>query len=480
MNRWAILFTLACIVVLTPIAAAQPYIWEKTSFSETMIQSGMGRLIAHPTAPGTLFLATVNMPDLMAGTLDPADGIWKTTDFGATWATTNDAVLPTSYNVADLAICRDQPYVIYVATIQEGIFKSVDGGLTWSNMNAGFSYSGSGFPNANWGVMAVAVDPTNPDKVYISVAQVGGLDIFNLSPSHPGFFYSHDGGVTWTENNSGLPPRYDNIWDGKSDTAVAGSIIVIPQSPNYVILGMTDLSVNTSLLFNKKAETDGRVFFSTTSGTGSFGSASTGLPTGIAQSPEIGGSLVRVSSSAMMLTAATGPQVNLWASHVSFTFDVSLTAALMVTRNKGLFFTANGMWQERNDGLPYIASWTDPASDPENTIRFEDTYNMGTVAVAPGTFNSICMVGSNRCDMGDAATNNTKVYATTSAGLPAWIKDWDQGLDMSPTFGYSEANASIITFNSNMSYAFATVRWSDDTLTNPMDIDNGVYRVKLN
>ena len=467
-------------ILLVPIVTGQPYIWEKTGFSETMIQSTMGRLIAHPTDPGTLFLATVNMPDLLSGTLDPADGLWKTTDFGVTWSTTNDAVLLTSYNIMDVAVCAGQPDVIYVGTIQEGIFKSVDGGATWSNVNAGFSYSGSGFPDSRWAVAAVAVDPTNPDKVYISVAQVGGLDIFNLAPSHPGFFYSHDGGVTWTENNGGLPARYDSLLDGRSDTAVAGRIVVVPQSPNYVILGMTDLSVNTSLLFNKKAETDGRIFFNSASAVGSFSEISGGLPQGISQSPEIGGSLVRVSSSAMMLNSATGPQVSIWSSHVSFTFDVSLSQTLMVTRNKGLFFTNNGMWQERNSGLPYISYWIDPSSDPDNTIRFEDTYNMGTVAVGTGGFNRICMVGSNRCDMGDPLSNNTKVYATTSAGQPSWLKDWDQGLDSSPTFGYSEANASIIAFNSDMSYAFATVRWTDDTITNPLSGDNGVYRVKIN
>jgi len=47
-------------ILLVPIVTGQPYIWEKTGFSETMIQSTMGRLIAHPTDPGTLFLATVN------------------------------------------------------------------------------------------------------------------------------------------------------------------------------------------------------------------------------------------------------------------------------------------------------------------------------------------------------------------------------------------------------------------------------------
>jgi len=464
-------------VVCAPLSAA--YVWKPTAFSEDMIQSGMGRLVAHPTDPETVFLATLNVPDLLSGGIGPADGLWVSRDRGQTWTTLNDGVFLPAYNISDLAICRSNPKVMYAATIQEGIFKTVDGGQSWTDAGEGFQYGGQGFPNTAWGVMAVAVDPANPDRVYISVAQVGELELLNLSPSHPGFFYSLDGGITWIENNGGLPARYDSIWDGNSRTAVAASIIVPLRKPEFVILGMADLHVNTALLFGKTAETRGRIFVNTSAGAGSFTEVSSGLPAGIKQGPEIGGSLARVSSSTMMLTQSTGTSVDIWASHVALTFDLNLSEMLMVTRNKGLYYTRNGSWQERNAGLPYIAYWQDNSSTSEATIRFEDTYNMGTVAVGTGAASRICLAGSNRCDMGNAPSNNTKVYASASSGLPAWMKDWDKGLDASPTYGYTEANASIIAFNADMTCAFATVRWSDDNETAPLEGDNGVYRLDI-
>jgi hypothetical protein len=466
--------------ILFPFTASvAAYTWEKTSFTENLIQSEMGRLVPHPTDPNKVFLPTVNIPDLLSGSVDPADGLWMSADRGQTWTTINDSVLLSTYNILDLAICPASPDVMYVGTIQEGIFKTVDGGQSWINVSDNFQFNGERFPNPKWGVMAVATDPTNPDQVYISVAQIGELDIFNLSPNHPGFFYSHDGGATWNENNVGLPPRYDSLLDGRSHTAVAGSIIVLPQTPKFVVIGMTDLEVNTALFFNKTAETRGRVFVNTASGTGSFFEKSSGLPTQIRQSPEIPGSLVRVSSSTMMLSNSNGAQLNVWASHIAFTFDISISTTLTVTRNKGLFFTQDGIWEERNNGLPYISSWTDNLSTPDNVVRYEDTYNMGSVAVGRDSAHRICLAGSNRCDMGDSLTNDTKVYASVNSGLPAWIKDWDEGLDESPTYGYTEANATFIVFNADMSCAFATVRWTDDEVTTPFKEDNGVYRLVI-
>jgi len=474
----SLILVFSALLVCT-VSAEAAYTWEQTAFSETAIQSEMGRLIPHPTDPGTLFLATVNMPAILGGTLDPADGLWMTADLGQTWTTINDSVLLTTYNILDIAICQTNPDVMYVATIEEGIFKSTDGGQSWSDVSGSFQYGGETFPNTKWGVMAVAVDPTDADRVYISVAQIGELDVLNLAPSHPGFFYSTDGGATWLENNSGLPPRYDDLWDGKSHTAAAGSIVVLPQKPNLVILGMADLEVNTAFLFNKTAETRGRVFASNTSGEGTFFEVSGGLPVQVKQSPEISGSLARVSSSTMLLSNTTGSRLGVWGSHVGLTFDVSLDATLNVTRNKGLFFTPNGYWQERNSGLPHVANWTDNSSTTNSTIKFVDTYNMGNVAVGKGEWDNICLSGSNRCDMGDATTNNTKVYATANSGLPAWLKSWDTGLDSSPTYGYTEANATMITFNADMSYGFATVRWSDDDQTSLFKDDNGVYRFRV-
>ncbi len=475
MRKSLYVLTLSLTIVMAGAMSAGAYNWEKTNFDASTLNSEMGRIQAHPTDPNTIYVPTLNMPDILSGDIDPADGLWRSTDLGDTWVTLNDGVLLTEYNVMDLAICKADPNVMYAATIREGIFKTTDGGESWMDMSGGFSYGGETFPNGKWAVLATAVDPTNPDKVYLSVGNTGELDIFNLSPEHPGFYYSHDGGVTWTANNNGLPPREDSILDGSSRTAAAASIIVLPQMPSYIILGMADLHANISLLFGRNAVTEGMAFYNTNSGVGNFREASTGLPTNVKQTPELFGSLARVSSSIMMLSTYTGSSIGLWASHISFTVDMNLATTTMYTRNKGLFFTPNGVWTAKNSGLPEISSWTDNCSEPDMTIKYKDTYNAGPVGVGQGPVPHYAMVGSLRSDQG-GDNNNTKIYASTNSGS-TWLKAWDTGLLESPTMGYTEANSSFVVFNANNSYLMAAIYWSDVTECDLNHVDDGIYRM---
>lgn len=473
MKRIALLLGLFSALPLT----AQTYDWSKTSFPGNTISGMMGRLVPHPTDPNTVFLGTIGDIDPMAGTTPPGDGLWVSHDAGLTWSVVTDAVFLATFNVADFTICKSDPNVMYAATAEFGVFKSLDGGLSWAAANGGLP-----FPNADYSAVAIAVDPNNPNQVYVSVAQTGGLDIFNLSPSHPGFFVSTDGGTSWMANHSGLPPRSDGLGDSKSHTAVAASILVLPQAPNYVLLGMLDLSVNTVLLFGSKTATSkGRVFYSDNRAAGSFTEIGNGLPTGISQGTSLGTSVARISSSTMLLTSSNGPVIDIWATHTGLTFDVDLVGnSLVVNRGKGAFFTQNGAWSARNNGLPTVSSWTDPASDATTTIKYIDSTSVGSPAVGTGTMNGAVLIGSLRSDQGSAASNATKVHGSLSSGSPAWARVWgDTGLDTSPTLGLTEANASGIVFNCDMTWAFATVTWTDATNAAPAGDDDGVYRVYL-
>ncbi len=469
---------LLAVSLASPIAPAQErgYQWEATPLNGTVLQSNLGRMIAHPTDPSTLYLCTVSSLDPVTGTPGPGDGLWVTRDAGNTWSQLSDASLAGDAEIMDIAICQSSPNTLVVGTKEDGVFRSTDGGSSWSPI-----HNGLGFPNANWGAVAVAMDPGNANRIYLSVAQTAGFDLLNPSPNHPGFFFSLDGGQSWTSNNSGLPPRYDSTSDGKSRTGVAASIVVLPQSPNYVLLGMLDVHINTVILFgSKKATSSGQVYFSASSGAGTFQKANSGLPTQINQSNSLGTSTVRVSSSTMILMAATGPKAAVWASHTGLTFDIDLATNVQVNnRSKGIFFTKNGSWTARNADLPYIANWTDPASNSALTLKIVDATPAGAVGIGSGPAFQACMVGSLRSDAGDPASNNTKVYGSLDSGKSGWMKSWDSGLDFSPTLGYSEANANLIVFNADMSAAFATIRWSDTNVTTPLSDDDGVYRLRI-
>ena len=453
--------------------------WERTSFPGDTLSSEIGRIVAHPVDPDTIYVPTTQTPNPLATSVPPGDGLFRTTDGGDTWTSINDGVLLPQYNVAELAVCRDFPDVMYAATLQAGIFKTVDAGATWSDISGGFSFGGSGFPNAQWGVLSVAVDPTNPDKVYMSVAQISGLDEMNPSPDHPGFYYSQDGGATWIENNSGLPARFDDPGDSRSTTAVAASIAVLPQQPKVVLLGMLELDVNTVLFGGRNATSSGRMFVSRRSGTDSFVEVSSGLASDVTQSPEIGFSLARASLSTLVLTVESGDDIGIWASHTGLTFDLGLSETVAVTRGRGVYYTADGSWEARNDGLPFVASWVDPASTAGSEFRTENSIATGAVAVAPGALSRVGLVGALRSDQGDASSNATKVYATPRRAVPRWVQNWDAGLDVSPTLGYTEANAAFLAFNSDTSVAFAAISWSDDDVVATANDDDGIYRLVI-
>ncbi len=468
--------SLALLLTVPQISAAQrAYTWNQTALTGNSLAADFGRIVAHPTDPNTIYLCTMSAIDPLSGNPGPAEGIWKSDDLGNSWSILSDSVLLADFSILGLAISASAPDTLFAATKQHGVFKSTDGGISWLAINSGLP-----FPNADHSAVAIAVDPTNANKLYLSVAQTDGLDIFNLSPDHPGFYWSHDGGSTWNSNNSGLPSRYDNIGDGHSKTAVAASIVVLPQAPNYVLLGMAEVDVNTVLLFGSKtAKTQGRAYYSANFGDGSFTQVSNGLPTDIKQGVSLGTSVARISSSIMMLSNSTGNSIDIWSSHTGLTFDIDLLGnALVFNRGQGAFNTKNGNWQDRNLGLPYVSSWTAPPSGGVST-KFVDCISVGTVAVGTGNSENAVMIGSIGTDQGNPAANNAKIFASLDSAQTGWLGNWDSGLDVSPTLGYSAATAAGIVFNADLSYAFATVRWSDPAVTTPDVTDDGVYRVKL-
>ena len=62
-----------------------------------------------------------------------------------------------------------------------GLWKSTDGGETWTDIT-----TKKGLPRGTWGIVGVAVAPSNPDKVYALVENANG-----------GLFMSNNGGESW-------------------------------------------------------------------------------------------------------------------------------------------------------------------------------------------------------------------------------------------------------------------------------------------
>ena len=125
-------------------------------------------------------------------------GIFKSTDGGKTWK--HVLFINDQTGCSDLVIEPGNPSVLYAGTWRvirtpyslesggdgSGLWKSTDGGETWSNISAT-----KGLPKGTWGIVGVAIAPSNTDKVYAIIENEKG-----------GLYMSADGGQTWSLQSS--------------------------------------------------------------------------------------------------------------------------------------------------------------------------------------------------------------------------------------------------------------------------------------
>ena len=218
-----------------------------TSWRNTLAVPRVSALALDPTTPTTLYAGTQSRGG-PAGSVNPAQGVFKSTDGGGSWspATTGltcvsaapgGAPVTVTCSVAALALDPTTPTILYAGTFSGGVFKSMTGGANWSPVNTGLPCGASPcFP-----VPALALDPTTPTTLYAGMAFSGGV------------FKSTNGGAIWNSASTGLtlPPRL---------FASVAALALDPTTPTTLYAG-TDLGV-----------------FKSTDGGASWSSVSTGLP----------------------------------------------------------------------------------------------------------------------------------------------------------------------------------------------------------
>ena len=140
-------------------------------------------LIVDPNASGTYYAATE--PILPATPTTPT--VFKTTDSGMTWASVSSglgfpltlAIDPTTSST----LYAGRPPNLNPWASEGGVFKSTDGGKTFVSASTGLT---------NTNILAIAIDPAHPDRLYVATG-FGGV------------FASPDGGASWNPINTGLP-----------------------------------------------------------------------------------------------------------------------------------------------------------------------------------------------------------------------------------------------------------------------------------
>jgi photosystem II stability/assembly factor-like uncharacterized protein len=109
----------------------------------------------------------------------------------------------------------------YAATEWGGLYKSLDAGRNW------FPLEGH-LPVATWDI---AVDPTNPNKVYATSFYDGRVN------SLAGINFSSDGGNTWVHPPTAVPPPPPYTSQTRSDHPSAFGIAIDPDNPQDVYIG---------------------------------------------------------------------------------------------------------------------------------------------------------------------------------------------------------------------------------------------------
>ena len=173
---------------------------------------------AAPANPDTLYVASGNQ-------------IWKSTDAGSTWTLLYQfSATGPEAGVFALAVDPTNSSTLYVATATQGVFKSTDGGATFAAINNGIPPNPNGSINLQDGVW---VEPGSPNVIFAA----GDAMLFR----------SADGGSNWTGvTPSGYPNAlvFDPFTAGTlyfaTNTAISKStdngqtFAPLTQLPNYV------------------------------------------------------------------------------------------------------------------------------------------------------------------------------------------------------------------------------------------------------
>src|SRR6266403_5186825 len=178
----------------------------------------IGAIAVAPSSPLVLYVGSgegLQRPDLSTG-----DGVYRSADGGRTW---KHLGLREGQQIPQIAVDPKDPDRLFVAVLghpygpneQRGIFRSTDGGESFQRVL---------YKDADTGGVDVLIDPTDPKVVYAALWEARQAPWENGQFSGPGsgLYKSIDGGSTWKPLTKGLPD-YEHDKLGRIGLGIAPS-----------------------------------------------------------------------------------------------------------------------------------------------------------------------------------------------------------------------------------------------------------------
>ncbi|MGH9597015.1 MAG: VPS10 domain-containing protein, partial [Edaphobacter sp.] len=188
--------------------AASGGVWKSTDggshwspiFDAEPVQS-IGAISIAPSNPSIVWVGT-GEPWLRSN-VSLGDGVYKSIDSGTTWTHMG---LEKTGRISRVIIDPSNPNIVYVAAIgtgygpqpERGVFRTKDGGKTWDRVL---------FVDENTGASDLTMDPTDPQKLIAGTWQID-IKTWGRTSGGPGsgVFVTNNGGDTWKRlEGHGLP-----------------------------------------------------------------------------------------------------------------------------------------------------------------------------------------------------------------------------------------------------------------------------------